>query len=127
MDAKNQDLDALLEVVVGACYEVSNVLGANFLEKVYERALLKELATRGLSARSQVVFLVTYKGDPVGEYRADLIVEDALAVELKCVDCLATEHLAVCINYLKASNLKLALLVNFQHPKVEWRRIVFNR
>jgi GxxExxY protein len=73
---------------VGAIYEVSNVLGAGFLEKVYERALLKELALRGLAAQSQVGFPVSYKGQCVGEYLADLVVEQRLVVEIKCVDCL---------------------------------------
>ena len=65
-----------------------------------------------------------YKGYSVGEYFADLLVEDALVVELKCVDRLANEHTAQCINYLRASGLTLCLLVNFQKPQVEWKRIV---
>src|SRR5580658_10129447 len=79
--------DFALEAVVGAAYEVSNVLGAGFMEKVYERALLSELALRGLASKSQVVFPVSYKGQCIGEYVADLVVEDRLIVELKCVDC----------------------------------------
>jgi GxxExxY protein len=116
----------LVERVIGAIYEVSNVLGAGFLEKVYEKALLKELALRGLRAKTQVHFAVSYKGQSVGEYVADLLVEDELVVELKCVDQFCNEHMAQCINYLKASNKKIALLVNFQKPKVELKRIVNN-
>jgi len=67
---------------------------------------------------------VTYKGQPIGDYTADLVVDDRLLVELKCTHRLADEHLAQCINYLTASGLHLAVLLNFQHPKVEWRRIV---
>ena len=115
-----------MERVVGAVYEVANVLGAGFPEKVYERALMKELGLRGLKVRSQVAFPVGYKGQCVGEYLADLLVEERLIVELKCVDRFANEHLAQCVNYLKASSLKLALLVNFQRPRVEWKRIVFD-
>jgi GxxExxY protein len=122
-----ESTDTVLEAVVGAAYEVSNVLGAGFLERVYERALLGELATRGLVSRSQVVYPVTYKGQCIGEYIADLVVEDQLIVELKCVDCFSSQHLAQCINYLKASGLKLALLINFQKPKVEWLRVVYSR
>lgn len=114
----------LTEVVIGAAFEVANVLGPGFLEKVYERALLKELALRDVGARAQVSFPVCYKGHYIGEYVADLVVADQLIVELKCVDRLANEHLAQCINYLRASGLKLALLINFQKPKLEWKRVV---
>ena len=117
-------LNALVERTVGAAYEVANVLGAGFLEKVYERALLKELTLRGLRAASQVRLSVSYKGQCIGEYAADLVVEDRLLVEVKCVEHFSNEHLAQCINYLKASGLHLALLINFRRPKVEWRRIV---
>ena len=73
------------------------------------------------------MFPVVYKGQCIGEYIADLVVEDQLLVELKCVDCFSSQHLAQCINYLKVSGLKLALLINFQKPKVEWRRVVYSR
>ena len=119
-----ESLNALFEAVVGASYEVSNTLGTGFLEKVYERALIKELALRGISARPQVPYHVTYKGHIIGEYIADLVVDDRLLVELKCVNALAKDHLAQCINYLRASHLSLALLVNFQHSKVGWLRVV---
>ena len=65
-----------------------------------------------------------YKGQSVGDYFADLLVEDVLVVELKCVERLAGEHTAQCLNYLRASNRTVCLLVNFQKPKVEWKRIV---
>jgi GxxExxY protein len=100
------------------------VLGAGFLEKVYERALLKELTLRGLHAASQVRLAVSYKGQHVGEYAADVVVEGQLLVEVKCVERFSNQHLAQCLNYLKASGLKIALLVNFQHSKVEWKRVV---
>jgi GxxExxY protein len=117
-------LNDLFDQVVGAVFEVPNLLGAGFLERVYERALLRELAIRGLRARAQSPFSVYYKGQCVGEYLADIVVENCIVVELKCADRLSNEHMAQCINYLKASGLKLALLVNFQKPRVEWKRIV---
>ena len=117
--------DAIAEAVIGAAYEVSNALGAGFLEKVYERALARELALRGLNVKSQVSYVIEYKGQCVGEYFADLLVEDKLLVELKCVDCFLNEHIAQCINYLKASGLKLGLLINFQKPRVEWKRVIY--
>ena len=102
----------------------ANVLGSGFLERVYERAMLCELRLRGLSARAQAPFPVSYKGHPVGDYVADLLVEDQIVVELKCVEAFSPEHAAQCINYLKASGLTKCLLINFQRPKVEWKRIV---
>jgi GxxExxY protein len=122
---ESETLDGLVEMVVGAAYEVSNVLGAGFLEKVYERALARELVLRGLSVQPQASYSVFYKDPRVGEYVADLLVGGRILVELKCVDQFANEHVAQCINYLKASGLRLALLVNFQKPKVEWKRIIF--
>jgi GxxExxY protein len=119
------DLAALTERVLGAVFEVSNTLGAGFLEKVYERALLREFALRGISAVAQASFDVVYKGQSVGEYFADILVEDVLVVELKCVERLGNEHTAQCLNYLRASGRRFCLLVNFQKPKVEWKRIVF--
>jgi GxxExxY protein len=86
MDANIHELDLLVKTVVGAAYEVSNVLGAGFLEKVYERALVQELVSRGLNVRSQASFPVGYKGQCVGDYVADLLIEEQLIVELKCVD-----------------------------------------
>jgi GxxExxY protein len=121
---KNGYLEELTERVLGAIFEVSNILGAGFLEKVYTRALLRELSLRGIPAKSEVSFPVIYKGNAVGEYFADILVEGLLVVELKCVDRLAGAHTAQCLNYLKASGLGLCLLVNFQMPKVEWRRII---
>ena len=121
---ERESLNALFEAVVGAAYEVSNTLGAGFLEKVYEHALIKELTLRGISSRPQVPYRVMYKGHIIGEYVADTVVDDRLLVEIKCVNTLAKEHLAQAINYLKASSLPLALLINFQHSKVVWLRVV---
>jgi GxxExxY protein len=116
--------DSLTEQVISAVFEVSNTLGAGFLEKVYERALLRELTLRGIRAKAQLSFSVMYKGFCVGEYFADIIVEDVLVIELKCVDHFANEHTAQCLNYLRASGRSVCLLVNFQKSKVEWKRIV---
>jgi GxxExxY protein len=116
--------DSLTEQVLSAVFEVSNTLGAGFLEKVYERALLLELRIRGIRAAAQASLDVTYKGRSVGEYFADMLVEDVLVIELKCVERLGDEHMAQCLNYLRASGLARCLLVNFQRPKVEWKRIV---
>jgi GxxExxY protein len=118
-------LDTLIERVLGAVFEVSNTLGTGFLEKVYQRALIYELRVRGLRAAAEVSFPVSYKGQSVGEYFADVVVEDVLVIELKCAERLCNEHTAQCLNYLRASGRRLCLLVNFQRPKVEWKRIVY--
>ena len=112
--------------MLSAVFEVSNTLGVGFLEKVYQRALLRELSLRGIRATVEVPFSVMYKGQSVGEYFADLLVEDALVVELKCAERLANEHTAQCLNYLRASGRTVCLLVNFQRPKVEWKRVVLH-
>jgi GxxExxY protein len=126
MNTNERDsFDSLTESVIGAVFEVSNTLGAGFLENVYERALLAELRLRGIRAVSQAAFPIAYKGQPVGDFFVDLLVEDVLIVELKCVEHFASEHTAQCINYRRASGRKLCLLVNFQRPKVEWKRVVY--
>ncbi len=122
----DENQGALTERILGAVFEVSNTLGAGFLEKVYERALLKELRLRGLAAVSQAAFPVIYKGESVGDFFGDIVVEDTVVIELKCVDHLAREHVAQCLNYLRASGKTLCLLVNFQKPTVEFKRVAFS-
>ena len=111
------DVNSLTESVIGAAFEVSNTLGAGFLEKVYERALVSELALRGIASATQATYPVAYKGHIIAEFQPDMVIENILIVELKCVDRFAPTHLAQCISYLQASGLTLALLLNFQHFK----------
>ena len=118
------DEHGLTRRILSAVFEVSNVLGPGFLEKVYERALLKELMARGLGVETQVTYEVQYKGDSVGIYVADLIVEHEVLLELKCVESLGSHDMAQCINYLRASGKHVCLLINFQRAKVEWKRIM---
>jgi GxxExxY protein len=121
----NSDLnEALSERVIGAIFEVANTLGAGFLEKVYERALVKELRLRGMRVEAQLPLDVLYKGENVGSYVADMVVEGELVLELKCVDRLGPDHIAQCMNYLRASGRDVCLLVNFQSSRVEWKRIL---
>ena len=119
----------LTEAVIGAAFEVSNTLGTGFFEKVYERALMRELKEQGVRVDSQVPFSVIYKGHCVGcvgEYFADILVEGELVVELKCVERLTGEHTAQCLNYLKASGKQLCLLLNFQRSRLEVKRVVLD-
>jgi len=103
----------LTEQVIGCAYEVHNVLGSGFLEKVYENALLRELASRGIKAETQRALSVCYKGTVVGEYCADIVVEDSLIIELKAVEKLTDLHELQLKNYLKATSIELGLLINF--------------
>lgn len=108
----------------GAIHEVNRVLGAGFLEKVYEMALLYELGKRGLKAVAQTPVCVMYKGQKVGDYQIDILVENKVLLELKAVECLKKVHEAQVLNYLKATGLRVGLLVNFTHPKAQIRRFV---
>ena len=101
-----------------------NTLGAGFLEKVYENALALELRRAGLTVTQQHGVTVTYDGAVVGEYFVDLMVNDALLVELKTVRALDEAHCVQCVNYLKAAGLPLCLLLNFGKPRLEIKRVV---
>ena len=116
--------DEITREILGASFEVLNILGSGFCEKVYERALFEELHARGFRSRMQVTLPVSYKKTRVGKFFVDLLVEDQVIVELKCVESLRPEHLAQCVNYLRAADLRVALLLNFQRSKLGWQRIV---
>ena len=106
-------IDQLTEKVIGCAYHVHNELGAGFLEKVYENALRIELVEAGLSAKQQHPIPVLYHEQVVGEFFADLIVEDRLVIELKAVQKLAKEHEVQLVNYLTATGIDNGLLINF--------------
>ena len=116
--------DDLTYKIRGAIFEVNRVLGHGFLEKVYENALMVELEDKGLKAESQVPISVQYKNREVGEYFADVVVEDEVILELKAVESLQKFHEAQLLNYLRATGFKLGYLVNFTHPKAEIKRFV---
>jgi GxxExxY protein len=111
--------------IIKAFYKVYNTLGYGFLEKVYENALILELEEIGLKALKQHSIKVYYNGKEVGEYFADIIVENSVIIELKAVDKLAEIHEAQLLNYLKATNIEVGLLLNFG-TKAEYKRKVFN-
>ncbi len=120
------DINDITYAINGAVFEVNSVLGAGFLEKVYENALLIELQRRGLKAESQVPLKVSYKGEVVGEYYADIVVEGQVILELKAVEQLQKIYEAQLLNYLKATGFKVGLLVNFKHPKADVKRLVLD-
>jgi len=113
----------ITEQIIGCCFEVCNELGGGFLESVYEKALLHLLREKGLKAISQAPIVVEFRGQIVGEFFADILVEDKIVVELKAVKKLASEHLAQVINYLKATGFEAGLLINFGGQKLEYRRL----
>ncbi|GAB6040269.1 GxxExxY protein [Endothiovibrio diazotrophicus] len=113
------------ERVIGAAYEVSNTLGSGFLESVYEGALCTEFFEQGIRFERQKPLDVIYKGNVVGNYVADLVVEDRLIVELKAVSALTPVHESQVMNYLRATGLGVGLLLNFGTPKLGIRRIVW--
>lgn len=123
MHTDGSNLNTLTRLVIGDSFTVLNALGAGFLEKVYENALAHELRKRGLHVAQQRGITVVYDDVIVGEYTADLLVDDILLVELKAVKNLDEAHTAQCINYLKGSGLKICLLLNFGNPKLQIKRI----
>ena len=110
----------------GCVFEVFRELGAGFLEKVYENALVVELTKQKLACKVQYPLVVKYKDEVVGEYITDILVEDRVVIELKAVSKLLSIHEAQLLNYLKATNMRLGLLVNFTHPKATVKRYVSN-
>lgn len=119
-------LNEITEKIIGCAYMVSNVLGVGFLEKVYENALVFELKRLNLKVEQQKPVKVLYKNVIVGDYYADLVVENLVIVELKATKRIEDIHLAQCLYYLKATGLSLGLIINFGKPKVEIKRVVRN-
>ena len=117
-----EDLKKLTETIIGAAFKVSNVLGCGFLEKVYENALAIELRKQGLVALQQFPIPVFYDSIQVGDFFADILVNDLVLLELKAVRQFDEVHEAQCLNYLKGTGKPLCLLLNFGKPKVEIKR-----
>ena len=113
------------EAIIGAAFEVHRELGYGFLERVYQRALQVELKRRGVPAEIERRIQVQYKGVIVGDYDADLIVDGCVAVEIKINPQYDKRDEAQLLNELKATGLKVGLLVNFGRTKVEYKRLVF--
>jgi GxxExxY protein len=114
--------ERITKVVIGCAFEVINELGAGFLESVYEKALLLALRQSGLSAISQKPIKVMFRGECVGDFYADVLVDEKVIVELKAVKILSPEHQSQIINYLNATGIEVGLLINFGNPKLEYKR-----
>ena len=114
----------LTEKIIGCAYHVHNSMGFGFLESVYENCLMIELRKLGLKAESQKPVIVHYDGEVVGQFFADVVVEDAIIVELKSVRKIALSHEVQLVNYLVATEKPVGLLINFGEKNVEVKRKV---
>jgi GxxExxY protein len=115
----------ITEAIIGASFEVYNVLGHGFLERIYQRAMQLELQSRGLKVEMEAEIRVRYKGLEVGFYKADLLVNDRIIVELKVARAYAPDDEPQLLNELKATGMKVGLLINFGRTKVEFKRMIF--
>jgi len=119
-----QEVNEITRKIIGCSYTISNTLGIGFVEKVYENALAHEIRKTGLAVQQQYAFKVRYDGVVVGEFFADLLVEERVLVELKAVSALNNEHTAQALNYLRATGKEVCLLINFGMAKIEIKRLL---
>jgi GxxExxY protein len=116
--------DSITEIIISCAYKVLNTLGTGFLEKVYENAMILELNKNGLFAEAQKPLKIFYNGLNIGEYMADIVVENLVIIELKVAKCIDRSHIAQTINYLKASSLHFGLILNFKNTPLEIKRVI---
>ncbi|MEA3544142.1 MAG: GxxExxY protein [Thermodesulfobacteriota bacterium] len=124
MNTDRDRLNLISEKIIGCAFDVSNYLGAGFLEKVYQNALAIELLSKGLKVEKEKAITIYYKETSVGDYFADLLVNQQIIIETKAVKAINEIHQAQLLNYLKATNLTLGLLINFGTPKVQIKRML---
>ena len=124
MNADERRLNEITERVIGCAFVVANELGVGFLEKVYENSLFVELTLNGLKAEQQKAVAVRYRSSVVGQYFADILVEGSVLIEIKHCAGIDDAHIAQCLNYLRATGIRVCLLINFGKPKIEIKRLV---
>lgn len=124
-DFKNIKHKELTDRIIGIFYKVYNKLGYGFLEKIYEKAMVIELEKEGIPVESQFPIQVNYDGVVIGEYFADMLVDSKVIVEIKAAREIVAEHEAQLLNYLKATNIEVDLLLNFG-PKPQFERKAFD-
>jgi GxxExxY protein len=122
---KDFSLQPVTQQIIGAAFEVHNVLGFGFPEKVYQRAMQVELQLRGVKIELEPKIQVQFKGVVVGDYAADLLVADKIIAELKTDTVYQSAHEAQLLNELRGTGIKLGYLINFGREKVEYKRMVF--
>lgn len=118
-----EDLNPITKTIIGCVYNISNALGVGFLEKVYENALAIEMQKNYLKVEQQKPITIYYQDLVVGEYFADFVINEKVILEVKAIKMLEDVHIAQSLNYLKATGLSLALLINFGTPRVQIKRI----
>jgi GxxExxY protein len=118
--------EEITERIIGVFYEVYNELGHGFLEAIYEEAMVVALAEIGLQVDRQVPVPVRFRGRVIGDYKADLVVEGKVLIELKAVRRLEAAHEAQAIHYLRATDIEVALLLNFGAHRAELRRLILD-
>jgi GxxExxY protein len=123
--AKDYSLQPITEQLIGAAFEVHNILGYGFLERVYQRAMQVELQSRGINVELEPVIKVYFKSAIVGDYAADLLVAGKIIVELKTDANYQSVHEAQLLNELRGTRTRLGFLINFGREKVEYKRMVF--
>jgi GxxExxY protein len=124
-DEKDFSLQPLTRQIIGAAFEVHNVLGFGFLEKVYQRAMQVELQSSGVKVELEPKIQVEFKGVIVGDYAADLLVENKIIVELKADAAYQSAHEAQLLNELRGTGIRLGYFINFGRDRVEYKRMVF--
>jgi GxxExxY protein len=125
MEILNDKFDELSKKIIGAAIEVHKLLGPGFIESIYHNALKRELMLQNISYETEKVIRIQYKDGDIGIHKLDLVVDDAIVVELKAVQEISVVHKAQVISYLKASNLKIGLILNFSNIKIDIRRLTF--
>ena len=115
----------LTQRIIGVFYDVYNELGHGFLESVYQKSLALALESAGLNACSRIDIPVWFRGHQVGQFEADMLVEKCVLLELKAIRALDSSHRAQLLNYLKATEIEVGLLLNFG-PRPEFKRLAYN-
>jgi len=115
----------LTEIIIGIFYEVYGELGHGFLESVYRNSMALALRKKGLSVQAEAPITVFFRGENVGDFRADLVVEGRILLELKTAEAIVAAHEAQVLNYLRSTDLELGLILNFG-PKPQIRRLLFD-
>ena len=113
----------LTETILDSCFNVMNDLGVGFFEAVYKNSLVVSLRKKNLFVETEKEYEIFYQNQRVGFYRADIVVDDSVIIEVKCCKELAPEHSAQLINYLKASGKRVGLLINFGKRKIQYKRL----
>jgi len=119
-------LGDITEKILQCAFRVHNKLGCGFLEKVYENALVYELRKNGLAVQQQFQIDVFYEDQRVGDYVGDLLIEGQVIVELKVCQAIDDVHAAICLNYLRATRKRVCLLMNFDIPRLDFKRFVLD-